>query len=634
MASLEDTVSETPHPLKMAGQSLIDFPLTCYNSIIQLRSYPGLKKILVATALGTISAIFLAHHFRRRRKKTSVPSWEPRQLLLDCTKTVALEKDSSCSSSKQNLTLSLNSVKGSLLHMNGGFYSKYSGSPQSLASVRTEHSCVCINSSSWDKTEEEEMKLVNIPVTTPENLYLMGMELFEEALQRWEQALTFRNRQAEDEASCGSIRLGAGDAIAEENVEDVISAEFIHKLEALLQRAYRLQEEFQTSFGASDPTSLANDIDDDTDIIFMDNEGDFGTRDTLSIASPDSFSSAMELADQRELCRGNSMQSLYHCPLYEEAMCLSEEGGIPCRALRTELLECGGDSDFLAKLHCIRQAFQMILSKTHNRMFLVDSGRKILSTLIVRAKKNPKKFEDAYDEMMHFLEQPETWVHTEMELFSRGVRNINFYDVFLDFIVIDSLEDLENPPLSIQNVVKNRWLNSSFKETAVTSSCWSVLKQKKQQIKVPEGFFAHFYAVCEHISPVLAWGFLGPRNSLNDLCCFYKVQVLHFLKDIFDLEKVCYSSVESLSEDILQCLQHRMELLEAFLRRDSSKALYFPSHLYKEHMEPVALVQGECLIFSFLFYMIGLKENSAYTFLVAGGEEKEKKFVPGQILGK
>lgn len=45
------------------------------------------------------------------------------------------------------------------------------------------------------------------------------MELFEEALRRWEQALTFRSRQAEDEASCGSVKLGAGDAIAEESVE-------------------------------------------------------------------------------------------------------------------------------------------------------------------------------------------------------------------------------------------------------------------------------------------------------------------------------------------------------------------------------------------------------------------------------
>lgn len=47
---------------------------------------------------------------------------------------------------------------------------------------------------------------------------LSGMELFEEALRRWEQALTFRSRQAEDEA-CSSVKLGAGDAIAEESVD-------------------------------------------------------------------------------------------------------------------------------------------------------------------------------------------------------------------------------------------------------------------------------------------------------------------------------------------------------------------------------------------------------------------------------
>lgn len=44
------------------------------------------------------------------------------------------------------------------------------------------------------------------------------MELFEEALRRWEQALTFRSRQAEEEA-CSSVKLGAGDAIAEESVD-------------------------------------------------------------------------------------------------------------------------------------------------------------------------------------------------------------------------------------------------------------------------------------------------------------------------------------------------------------------------------------------------------------------------------
>ncbi|XP_044158159.1 mitoguardin 1 [Bufo gargarizans] len=267
MASPEDPTMETQHMLKMAALRVMDFPLSLCSSLTQLKSYPGLKKILAVTAVGTVSIIFLARHFKRRRgkKKSAVPSWEPGNLLLDCTRNAASEKGSSCSSSRQNLTLSLASVKekGSQLHLNGGLNSKYSGSVQSLASVRSVnscHSCTCINTNPWDKGEEEDLKLVNIPVTTPENLYLMGMELFEEALRRWEQALSFRNRQVEDEASCGSIRMGAGDAIAEENVEDIMSAEFIHKLEALLQRAYRLQEDFEASLGASDPASLANDI--------------------------------------------------------------------------------------------------------------------------------------------------------------------------------------------------------------------------------------------------------------------------------------------------------------------------------------------------------------------------------------
>ncbi|XP_014643775.1 PREDICTED: protein FAM73A isoform X4 [Ceratotherium simum simum] len=480
----EETVSKSQFSLKTAALRVFDLPLSWYYSLSQIKFSPVAKKLFVVTAVSAVSVIFLAHHFKRRRgkKKGKVLPWEPEHLILEYTKRAASDKGSSCSSSRQNLTLSLSSAKEkgsqSCNYANGGLFSKLSGSAQSLTSVQSVnscHSCACGNSNSWDKADEDDIKLVNIPVTTPENLYLMGMELFEEALRRWEQALTFRNRQAEDEA-CGSIKLGAGDAIAEESVDDIISTEFIHKLEALLQRAYRLQEEFEATLGASDPNSLGNDIDKDTDITMKGNVDDFGLRDTLSIASTDSFASAAE---------------------------------------------------------------------------------------------NPKKFEDVFDEMIYFLEQTDHWDSTEMELAAKGVKNLNFYDVVLDFILMDSFEDLENPPTSIQNVVNNRWLNSSFKETAVASSCWSVLKQKRQQMKIPDGFFAHFYAICEHVSPVLAWGFLGPRNSLYDLCCFFKNQVLFFLKDIFDFEKVRYSSIETLAEDLTHLLIRRTELLMAYLGADA-----------------------------------------------------------------
>uniref|UniRef100_A0A8D1LA82 Mitoguardin 1 n=1 Tax=Sus scrofa TaxID=9823 RepID=A0A8D1LA82_PIG len=522
----EETASESQFSLKTAALKVFDLPLSWYYSLCQIKFSPVAKKLFVVTAVSAVSVIFLAQHFKRRRgkKKGKILPWEPEHLILEYTKRTASDKGSSCSSSRQNLTLSLSSAKDkgsqSCNYANGGLFSKYSGSAQSLASVQSVnscHSCACGNSNSWDKADEDDIKLVNIPVTTPENLYLMGMELFEEALRRWEQALTFRNRQAEDEAY-SSIKLGAGDAIAEESVDDIISTEFIHKLEALLQRAYRLQEEFEATLGASEPNSLVNDIDKDTDITMKGNMDDFGLRDTLSVASTDSFASAAELAEHKEVRHTYSLESLCHCPFYEEAMHLVEEGKIYSRVLRTEMLECLGDSDFLAKLHCIRQAFQVILSESANRIFLAESGRKILSALIVKARK---------------------------------VKNLNFYDVVLDFILMDSFEDLENPPTSIQNVVNNRWLNSSFKET------------------IPDGFFAHFYAICEHISPVLAWGFLGPRNSLYDLCCFFKNQVLFFLKDIFDFEKVRYSSIETLAEDLMQLLIRRTELLMAYLGADA-----------------------------------------------------------------
>lgn len=53
------------------------------------------------------------------------------------------------------------------------------------------------------------------------------------------------------------------------------------------------------------------------------------------------------------------------------------------------------------------------------------------------------------------------------------------------------------------------------------------------------------------------------------LSCANQDQVLHFLKDIFDLDKVRYSSVETLAEDMLHLLHRRSELLLAYLGADA-----------------------------------------------------------------
>lgn len=45
---------------------------------------------------------------------------------------------------------------------------------------------------------------------------------------------------------------------------------------------------------------------------------------------------------------------------------------------------------------------------------------------------------------------------------------MSFFDIVLDFILMDAFEDLENPPSSVLAVLRNRWLSDSFKETVVT----------------------------------------------------------------------------------------------------------------------------------------------------------------------
>lgn len=558
-----ESLSSSQLSVKTAALRMVDLPLSVYSSLTQVSVSPGTKRLVAATAFGAVSLLYLARRFQRRksRKRRPSPQYEQVNFEVLC-KASAQQRETK---TEPDLALPLLNGSSTGLVITTETYRKLSGSLQSLASVKSmtsSSSSTCANDSlGWDQQEDSDM--MNLPVTTPENLYLMGLDLFEEALRRWEEALTFRSQQCDDdEENCGSIKTGAGDAIAEQSMEDVISAEFIHKLKSLLQRAYHLQEEFEGVLGMSGSSSQAEKL---VEMFSNEDLEDGCLRDSISVAdSTDSFVSAAELNEHREL-----RSVLGHHPFYEEALQLAEDGDISCRVLRTEMLDCLGDLDFLAKLHCVRQACELILCERTTRTFLSETGKKILSSIIVKAHKSPSRFEEVFEELVSFLENTDHWENTEVELATRGVRHLNFYDIVLDFILMDSFEDLENPPISIQNVINNRWLNSSFKETAVASSCWSVLKQKRQHMKVQDGFIAHFYSVCEQISPVLAWGFLGPESSLHDFCCFFKDQVLLFLKDIFDLDKVRYSSVETLAEDMLRLLHRRSELLLAFMGADS-----------------------------------------------------------------
>ena len=144
-------------------------------------------------------------------------------------------------------------------------------------------------------------------------------------------------------------------------------------------------------------------------------------------------------------------------------------------------------------------------------------------TLNLEFQQDPTGLNKAYDEIVKYTVNEGNWRLIKDELATREVSCINFYDVCLDFILLDAFEDLENPPSPVISVIQNRWLSQSFKETALATAVWSILKAKRKLLKYPNGFISRFYSINEYLVPILAWGFLGTDNRLNESCLFMKV---------------------------------------------------------------------------------------------------------------
>ncbi|CAM9673114.1 unnamed protein product [Bubo scandiacus] len=564
--------------IQALAMTVAEIPVFVYTTFgqsvfSQLRLSPGLRKVLFATALGTVALALAAHQLkrRRRRKKQIAPEkcgFKPGGItvpILPTRRVSSVKKGYSSKrvhspGSKSNDTLSgISSIEPS----------KHSSSSHSLASM------VAVNSSSPTPAGMWEAQAMGdagaIGDSSAESLYVQGMELFEEALQKWEQALTIRQRDSASTSTPVPWDSKKQQESMSENIpeEESQKREFAEKLESLLHRAYHLQEEFGSSLPSD---SMLLDLEKTLMLPLTDGSLRLRTDDEDSSISEDSFFSAAELFDS---LRFEEIPFHLSKPVaaYEEALQLVKEGKVACRTLRTELLGCYSDQDFLAKLHCVRLAFQELLEDESNQLFFGEVGKQMVIGLMTKAEKNPKAFLESYEEMLHYALKQETWPTTQQELEGRGVVCMSFFDIVLDFILMDAFEDLENPPSSVLAVLRNRWLSDSFKETALATACWSVLKAKRRLLMVPDGFISHFYSVSEHVSPVLAFGFLGPKQQLSEVCSFFKHQIVQYLKDMFDLDNVRYTTVQSLAEDILQLSRRRSEILLGYLGTETSPAM-------------------------------------------------------------
>lgn len=250
-----------------------------------------------------------------------------------------------------------------------------------------------------------------------------------------------------------------------------------------------------------------------------------------------------------------------HLEFYVSALQHYIRHGICCRKIRTNEVGCESDMEFLAKVHCVRQASEMVFSSSEMRQWFIDAGRQAVSAVVESAGKDAYDFQAAFDELVEYSSSPENWEQIKEELDERGVVEVSFYDVLLDFVLLDAFDDLATPPYTVATAVQNRWLSARIKETALTTAIWGVLKAKTSYLKDPYGFMAHFYVVAQYVSPVLAWGFLGSDDKLKKVCEYFKSVILGYIRDLFDFATCDYSSIESLCDSIVRLTKERSELL-------------------------------------------------------------------------
>ncbi|XP_050416670.1 mitoguardin isoform X1 [Patella vulgata] len=482
------------------------------------------KLTVISVTLGLALIGFLSAYFRRRKNQKKFPEKVKAQLKLQA---------------KYNLpkTFSNGDVHGRNIHVLGASpletllrkQKSLSGSLSSLGGVST--------------TSTITHSGVDMGSMTPLQLCQLGMERLSGAVSLWEDAI---------------MRLSYLDDQPYLAIPDPDTAALQHRLERLLDMGYKMQDNYERQCERhADHFALETALSAFTEANMALRERQ-RSLDGDSGSDQDSFVSATDMANLSDL--ENHRELFHYLPLYEAGLMELKYGNITCRTLRTEMTQCLSDTEFLAKLHCLRLASDELFRDDTTRDWFIEMGRTIIGDLLKQCDKDPEDFYLNYDKTIEFIKDPVNSWKIEDELKGRGVKLMTYYDIVLDFIMMDAFDDLEGPPSTVTAVVQNRWLSNGFKETALSTAIWSVLKAKRRMLKFSDGFIGHLYSISEHVSPLLAWGFLGPESELKTSCYVFKDLVLGYIQDLFSFDKARYTTVEDLAADILSIAKQTSEV--------------------------------------------------------------------------
>ncbi|MEE6488051.1 hypothetical protein FKM82_015118, partial [Ascaphus truei] len=160
------------------------------------------------------------------------------------------------------------------------------------------------------------------------------------------------------------------------------------------------------------------------------------------------------------------------------------------------------NEDYMTKLHCVRQAIEVVFMKESTKTFMINAGKSILGKFLTPCQKKLCNFEEAYDNLISFIEQPSNCQEIAEAFYSLGVKHVGFYDVVLRFIM-QILDDIEN----IVNIIERGTEDKRISES--------------QQAAGSHGFFYYLGEVFNTIIPELFYAYVRSNSKQKAfLHCF------------------------------------------------------------------------------------------------------------------
>ena len=208
--------------------------------------------------------------------------------------------------------------------------------------------------------------------------------------------------------------------------------------------------------------------------------------------------------------------------------------------------------EFIAKVDCLRKAFTLIFDDDENIGYFVSIGKDIVEVLLSHSLQDSSQCLAQFQELLEYVCDETNHASMKTEVAVRRIPGINFYDIVIDYIILESFDDSEDPPAGVMSIANNKWLSAGFRELALQTAVSAVLKIKRNRLTVENGFFSHFYNLLDHLSPILAWGFLGSDYDLKLKCNLIKETLEKLIADYFSFDRVRYTCLKDLCEDILR----------------------------------------------------------------------------------